>query len=98
VSRLAAPVDPPDVDAAIDSILLEEPALTLAEPVAPAPPSGRPRRGTKVRSDSLQARIEAENVYVHEDLRRILVVSVILFAALAACWFVFVFLNVLDLY
>jgi hypothetical protein len=40
----------------------------------------------------------AEDVYVREDLRRILVVSGVLFAALALAWFVFVFLDVLDLY
>jgi hypothetical protein len=88
---------PPDIDAAIDSVLVEEAALTIEEPVAVTQP-GRPRRGAKIRTDSLQARIAAENVYVRQDLRRILVVSGILFAALALAWFVFVFLDVLDIY
>jgi hypothetical protein len=92
---LAAPVD---IDAAIDDVLYEETELTIAEPATPSVPVGRPRRAVKVRQDSLQARIAAENVYVRDDLRRIAVVSAILFAALAAAWFVFVFLDVLGLY
>jgi hypothetical protein len=97
VSKLSVAAPAPDIDAAIDSVFLEETSLTIEEPVAAAP-SARPRRGAKVRADSLQARMAAEDVYVREDLRRILVVSGVLFAALALAWFVFVFLDVLDLY
>ena len=97
VSRLSATPATPDIDAAIETVLVEDSALTIEEPVA-LTTAGRPRRGAKVRADSLQARIAAENVYVREDLRRILVVSTTLFAALAVAWFVFVFLDVLGLY
>jgi hypothetical protein len=96
VSRLSAGASA-DIDAAIDSVLSDEAELVVAEPVAPTY-SSRPRRGARMRADSLEARIDAENVYVRQDLRRIAVVSALLFAALAVCWFLFVFLNVLDLY
>jgi hypothetical protein len=88
------------VDAAIDSVLYEsayDAELTIAEP-ATAAVATKPRRTARVKADSLDARIAAESIYVREDLRRILLVSVVLFAVLAICWFVFVFLNVLDLY
>jgi hypothetical protein len=88
------------VDAAIDSVLYEsayDAELTIAEPTTAAVAT-KPRRTVRVKADSLDARIAAESIYVREDLRRILLVSVVLFAMLAICWFVFVFLNVLDLY
>jgi hypothetical protein len=94
------PAPSSDVDAAIDSVLYEaayDAELTIAEPTT-AVVSTKPRRTARVKADSLDARIAAESIYVREDLRRILFVSVLLFAALAVCWFVFVFLNVLDLY
>ena len=97
VSRLSADGPAPDIDAAIETVLLDEAELTVAEPIS-ATHAARPRRGAKVRADSLQARIAAENVYVREDLRRILVVSAILFGALAVAWVVFVFLDVFGLY
>jgi hypothetical protein len=96
-SGFAAATSAPDIDAAIDSVLLEEAELTIAEPPTVAQ-SPRPRRGVKIKADSLQARIAAENVYVRDDLRRILIVSSTLFAALAAGWFVLGVLDVLGLY
>jgi hypothetical protein len=87
-----------DIDAAIDDVMMAETELAIAEPVVPSTPVGRPRRTVKVKQDSLQARIAAENIYVRDDLRRIGMVSGILFAALAVAWFVFVFLDVLGLY
>lgn len=96
----AVPAPLSDVDAAIDSVLYDtdyDAELTIAEP-ATAAVATKARRTVRVKADSLDARIAAESIYVREDLRRILFVSVILFAALAICWFAFVFLNVLDLY
>jgi len=89
---------PADVDAAIDSVLYEASydELTLEEPTGVV--AAKARRGVRVKSDSLNARIAAESIYVRQDLRRILLVSAVLFTALAVCWVVFVFLNVLDLY
>jgi len=99
-TRSATPPYPTDVDAAIDDVLYDtayDTELTIEEPATTAVAT-KPRRTVRVKADSLDARIAAESVYVREDLRRILFVSVVLFAALAICWFVFVFLNVLDLY
>jgi hypothetical protein len=99
VSRLSVTGPAPDIDAAIDSVFLEETALTIEEPTTTmTTPSMRPRRSARVKADSLQARMAAEDVYVREDLRRILMVSAVLFAGLALAWFVFVFLDVLGLY
>ena len=99
-----APVDgsmsawPADIDEAIDSVVVETTEITIegTDPLVPQP--RRARRGVKVKADSLQARVAAENVYVREDLRRIGMVSVILVAALAVAWVLFVFLDLLGLY
>jgi hypothetical protein len=96
----AVPGPSSDVDSAIDSVLYDamyDAELTIEEPATTAV-AMKPRRTTRVRADSLEARVAAESIYVRDDLRRILLVSVVLFAALAVCWFVFVFLNILDLY
>lgn len=86
-----------DIDEAIDMVVMETTEITIDEtPVAPPP--RRQRRGVKVKPDSLEARVAAENVYVREDLRRIAVVSAALLASLAAAWILFVFLDLLDLY
>jgi hypothetical protein len=87
-----------DIDDAIDSVMLEAPGLTI-EDLAPIVPSvGRPRRGIKVKPDSLTARVAAENVYIREDLRRIGVVTAIVLSGLAVAWVLFVPLNLLGLY
>ncbi len=87
-----------DIDSAIDSVVVETTEVTIADPVAPMPPTARARRRVAVKADSLEARVAAENVYVREDLRRIAVVTGILIAGLAVCWVLFVLLDLLDLY
>jgi hypothetical protein len=87
-----------DIDGAIDSLVVETTEVTIADPIAPSTPSGRPRRRTAIKADSLEARVAAENVYVREDLRRIAVVTGILLAGLAIAWVLFVALDLLGLY
>jgi hypothetical protein len=87
-----------DIDQAIDSVILETTEVTIEDPVVPVPAAGRTRKRVTVKSDSLQARVSAENVYVREDLRRIAVVSAILVAGLAVAWVLIVLLDVLGLY
>jgi hypothetical protein len=87
-----------DIDQAIDSVILETTEVTIEDPVVPVQPAGRARKRVTVKSDSLQARVAAENVYVREDLRRIAVVSAILVAGLAVAWIFIVLLDVLGLY
>jgi hypothetical protein len=77
-------------DASYDELTFQEPATPVV--------ATKPRRGVRVKADSLDERIAAESIYVRDDLRRILFVSAVLFAALAVCWLLFVFLNVLGLY
>ena len=81
----------------MDLIVLEETAITVDERMAPSPQVRAPRR-VKVRADSLEARVAAEDVYVREDLRRIAVVSSILIASLLVAWVVLVLLDVFGLY
>lgn len=88
----------PIADSTIDSLVVETTEVTIQEPMAPVPATGRARKRTTVKADSLQARVAAENVYVREDLRRIAVVTAILVAGLAVAWVFFVVLNVLGLY
>lgn len=95
-SRTLTPPVAPDLDAAIDSVFYDA-ELTIQEPATTVVPT-KPRRGARIKVDSLDARVAAENIYVRDDLRRILFVSIVLFGALAVCWFLFVFLNVLGLY
>jgi hypothetical protein len=85
------------IEEAIDIVVLEEAALSFDERPAPVAQS-RPAKRVKVKADSLEARVAAEDVYVREDLRRIGVVSAILVASLVVAWVVFVLLDVLDLY
>ncbi len=87
-----------DIDQAIDSVILETTEVTIEDPVAPTPAPGRARKRVTVKSDSLQARVAAENIYVREDLRRIAVVSAILVAGLAVAWVLIVMLDLLGLY
>jgi hypothetical protein len=97
-STSANPAWDADIDEAIDSVILETTEVTIEDPVVPAPAAGRTRKRVTVKSDSLQARVSAENVYVREDLRRIAVVSAILVAGLAVAWVLIVLLDVLGLY
>ena len=85
------------IDEAIDVVLLEETAITVADRPAPGTQVRAPKR-VKVRADSLEARVAAEDVYVREDLRRIAVVSAILVASLLVAWVVFVLLDAFGLY
>jgi hypothetical protein len=72
---------------------------TQAESSEARPTRRRDRRRTrKQRPDDLEARAAAETVWVRADLRRIGIVSLVLFAALAVCWVVFGVVDVLDLY
>ena len=87
-----------DIDQAIDSVILETTEVTIEDPVAPTPATVRTRKRVTVKTDSLQARVAAENIYVREDLRRIAVVSAILVAGLAVAWVLIVFLDLLGLY
>ncbi len=73
-------------------------ATAPAEPSEPEPRRRRERRRARQRPSDLAARASAEDVWVRDDLRRIGVVSVILLVSLAACWVVFGFLDVLNLY
>jgi hypothetical protein len=85
------------IEEAIDVIVLEEATIDFDERPAPIA-QARPARRVKVKADSLEARVAAEDVYVREDLRRIGFVSAILIASLLAAWVIFVVLDVLDLY
>jgi len=86
------------IDGAIDSVVLETTEITIEEAVAVAPQARRAARGVKIKADSLEARVAAENVYVREDLHRIGTVAIILLAGLAMAWLLFVVLDVLGLY
>jgi hypothetical protein len=85
------------IDEALDVVVLEETAITIEDRPTPTPQS-RPAKRVKVRADSLEVRVAAEDVYVREDLRRIAVVSAILISALVVAWIVLVVLDVLGLY
>jgi hypothetical protein len=92
-----------DIDEAIGVVVLEETAITIQEgPTSQerptSMPQARPAKRVKVRADSLEVRVAAEDVYVREDLRRVGVVSAILISALVVAWIVFVVLDVLGLY
>lgn len=64
------------------------------------PPTTRAHRGrVKVKSDSLLAQRAAdEYVYVGQDLRRIVVVAGILFAALIVLWLFFTIVDPFGIY
>jgi hypothetical protein len=98
-------------DADYIEVEVDEEAVAALAAVTPAPaaeaeaqpqPTRSPRRARrssrKQRSGDLATRAASEDVWVRADLRRIGLVSVVLLVALAACWFVFGFLDVLDLY
>jgi len=89
---------PADIDEAIGSVVVETTEITIEEtdPFEAQPRRGR--RGVKVRADSLQARVTAENVYVREDLRRIGMITLVLLGILVAAWVLFVPLDLLGLY
>jgi hypothetical protein len=87
-----------DVDEAIDLVMMDTMEVSIEEPAPVVQPTRRQRRATRVKADSLQARVAAENVYVLEDLRRIGVVSAVLFVGLLLAWILFVPLDLLGLY
>jgi hypothetical protein len=88
---------PPDV-VGDDVLVLETTEIRLDQATPPTPPSARARRPVRIKADSLEARVAAEDVYVREDLRRIGVICALLLAALAVAWVLFVALDLLDLY
>ena len=88
-----------DIDAAIETVALESEELAAAHEAYLEPPTTRKaRRGAKVRSDSLEARIAAENVFIAEDLRRIGILTIGLVAALLVVWVLLVPLELGGLY
>jgi hypothetical protein len=87
-----------DVDDAIDLVVMETMEVSIEEPTPVVQSTRRQRRATRVKADSLQARVTAENVYVLEDLRRIAFVTAILFIGLLVAWVLFVPLGLLGLY
>jgi hypothetical protein len=87
-----------DIDEAIESVMLETTEITIEESDPVESQARPPRRGVKVKADSLQARVAAENVYVREDLRRIGTITLILLGALVIAWVLFVVLDLLELY
>lgn len=87
-----------DIEGAIDSVMLESTEITIDEMAPVAPQARRAQRGVRVKADSLEARVAAENVYVREDLRRIGTVALVLVAALTVAWLLLVALDVLELY
>ena len=91
-----------DIDDAIDVVAGEYTEVTLAEAEPAAAPGTtkrrRTRRSARAQAESLEGRAAAENIYVREDLRRIGVISGILFAGLAIAWVLFVALDILDVY
>jgi hypothetical protein len=87
-----------DIDGALQTVESSYTEIAIDES-APAPrTSRRARRSTKAKSDSLDGRVAAENVYVREDLRRIGVVSVVLVVMLAVAWVLFYAMDLLGLY
>ncbi len=95
VSDVAADVD---IDDAVESVATEYTEIAIEE-AAPAPTTRRrTRRAPKVKADSLEARVAAENIYVRADLRRIGIVSVILVTGLVVAWVLFVVMDLLSLY
>ena len=87
-----------DIDEAIDLVVMETTEISIEEAAPIVQPARRQRRVTRVKADSLAARVAAENVYVLEDLRRIGFVSVVLLIGLLLAWILFVPLDLLGLY
>lgn len=89
-----------DIDAAIESVEADYLEVAIAEGTSEGTPvAGKPRRVRRsAKADDLSARMAAENVYVRDDLWRIVVVSVILLIGLAVATVLFLFMDVLDLY
>ncbi len=87
-----------DIDGAMDSVVMQTTELAIEEPAAAPTPRRRTRRGAKAKADSLESRAAAEDAYVRADLRRIGMVSGMLFVALLVAWLLVVPMNVLGLY
>lgn len=78
-----------------DRVVDDDPVLATADPERTARAAGprhRPKPGSV-----LAAKAATEYVYVAQDLRRILVVSAVLFVVLAVLWLVFVVLRFVPL-
>lgn len=87
-----------DIDGALETVESSYTEIAIDES-APGPrKSRRARRSMRSRSDSLEGRVSAENVYVRQDLRRIGVVSVVLLVMLAVAWVLFFAMDLLGLY
>jgi hypothetical protein len=87
-----------DIDGAVESVSGEYTELAIEESSPTPTKRRRARRSPKVKADSLEARVAAENIYVRADLRRIGMVSVVLVVGLAVAWVLFVMLDLLSLY
>lgn len=87
-----------DIDRAIEDVALESEELLMVEASVAAPEARKPRRGTRIRTDSLEARMAAENIYVADDLRRIGLITLGLVAALFVFWVLLVPLDLGGLY
>ena len=87
-----------DIDSAVETVESTYTEISVDEAAPATTKRRRTRRPSKVKADSLEARVAAENVYVREDLRRIGVVSVVLIVGLAAAWVLFYAMDLLSLY
>lgn len=94
-------------DVEVDEVAAAAIAAATASQATEAPPEARPGRRARRRTartskkrnqDDLASRATAETVWVRADLRRIGVVSVVLFVALAVAYVVFGVVDVLNLY
>lgn len=97
-AEVTSPAWDADIDEAIDLAVLETTEITIEEAAPIVQPARRQRRVARVKADSLQARVAAENVYVLEDLRRIGFVTAVMLIGLLLAWILFVPLNLLGLY
>jgi 4'-phosphopantetheinyl transferase EntD len=89
---------PADIDAALETVESSYTEIAIDE-AAPTPrKSRRERRSPRAKSESLEGRVAAENVYVRQDLRRIGFVSVVLVVVLAVAYVLFYAVDLLGLY
>ena len=94
-------------DVEVDEVAAAAIAAATTSQATAAPPEAKPGRRARRRTartskkrnqDDLASRATAETVWVRADLRRIGVVSVVLFVALAVAYVVFGIVDVLNLY
>lgn len=84
---------------AVAATVATDRAATVPVGTTPPAPTRSHRGRVKVKPDSLLAQRAAdEYVYVGKDLRRIVVVAGILFAALIVLWLFFTIVDPFDIY